>query len=77
MTTWLKWSTHQTNQRWLKLLQTLSLKAFEVAGDQEHKQVPVTEGQFEFVLKDENNKVVETAKNQADGTVNFEVSNLQ
>ena len=46
-------------------------KAFEVAGDQEHKQVPVTEGQFEFVLKDENNKVVETAKNQADGTVNF------
>ena len=26
-------------------------KAFEVAGDQEHKQVPVTEGQFEFVLK--------------------------
>ncbi|WP_247919603.1 Cna B-type domain-containing protein, partial [Streptococcus parasanguinis] len=24
-------------------------KAFEVAGDQEHKQVPVTEGQFEFV----------------------------
>ena len=46
-------------------------KAFEVAGDQEHKQVPITEGQFEFVLKDENNKVVETAKNQADGTVNF------
>ena len=46
-------------------------KAFEVAGDQEHKQVPVTEGQFEFVLKDENNKVVETAKNQADGTVKF------
>lgn len=46
-------------------------KVFEVAGDQEHKQVPVTEGQFEFVLKDENNKVVETAKNQADGTVNF------
>lgn len=46
-------------------------KAFEVAGDQEHKQVPITEGQFEFVLKDENNKVVETAKNKADGTVNF------
>ena len=46
-------------------------KAFEVVGDQEHKQVPITEGQFEFVLKDENNKVVETAKNQADGTVNF------
>ena len=46
-------------------------KAFEVAGDQEHKQVPITEGQFEFVLKDENNKVVETAKNQADGTVKF------
>lgn len=46
-------------------------KAFEVAGDQEHTQVPITEGQFEFVLKDENNKVVETAKNQADGTVNF------
>ncbi len=46
-------------------------KSFEVAGDQEHKQVPITEGQFEFVLKDENNKVVETAKNQADGTVNF------
>ena len=46
-------------------------KAFEVVGDQEHKQVPITEGQFEFVLKDENNKVVETAKNKADGTVNF------
>ena len=46
-------------------------KAFEVAGDQEHTQVPITEGQFEFVLKDENNKVVETAKNTADGTVNF------
>lgn len=46
-------------------------KSFEVAGDQEHKQVPITEGQFEFVLKDENNKVVETAKNKADGTVNF------
>ena len=46
-------------------------KAFEVAGDQEHKQVPITEGQFEFVLKDENNTVVETAKNKADGTVNF------
>ena len=46
-------------------------KAFEIAGDQEHTQVPITEGQFEFVLKDENNKVVETAKNQADGTVNF------
>ena len=46
-------------------------KAFEVAGDQEHTQVPITEGQFEFVLKDENKKVVETAKNQADGTVNF------
>ena len=46
-------------------------KAFEVASDQEHTQLPITEGQFEFVLKDENNKVVETAKNQADGTVNF------
>ena len=46
-------------------------KAFEVAGDQEHTQLPITEGQFEFVLKDENNKVVETAKNTADGTVNF------
>ena len=46
-------------------------KAFEVAGDQEHKQVPITEGQFEFVLKGEKNKVVETAKNKADGTVNF------
>ena len=46
-------------------------KAFEVAGDQEHTQVPITEGQFEFVLKDENNTVVETAKNKADGTVNF------
>lgn len=46
-------------------------KAFEVAGDQEHTKLPITEGQFEFVLKDENNKVVETAKNQADGTVNF------
>lgn len=46
-------------------------KAFEVAGDQEHTQVPITEGQFEFALKDENNKVVETAKNEADGTVNF------
>ena len=46
-------------------------KTFEIAGDQEHTQVPITEGQFEFVLKDENNKVVETAKNQADGTVNF------
>ena len=46
-------------------------KAFEVAGDQEHTQLPITEGQFEFVLKDENNKVVETAKNQADATVNF------
>ena len=46
-------------------------KAFEVAGDQEHTQVPITEGQFEFALKDENNKVVETAKNKADGTVNF------
>lgn len=46
-------------------------KAFEIAGDQEHTQLPITEGQFEFVLKDENNKVVETAKNQADGTVNF------
>ena len=46
-------------------------KAFEVAGDQEHTQLPITAGQFEFVLKDENNKVVETAKNQADGTVNF------
>ena len=46
-------------------------KAFEVVGDQEHKQVPITEGQFEFVLKDENNTVVETAKNKADGTVNF------
>ena len=46
-------------------------KAFEVAGDQEHTQLPITEGQFEFVLKDENNKVVETAKNKADGTVNF------
>jgi len=46
-------------------------KAFEIAGDQEHTQVPITEGQFEFVLKDENNKVVETAKNTADGTVNF------
>lgn len=46
-------------------------KAFEVAGDQEHTQLPITEGQFEFVLKGEKNKVVETAKNQADGTVNF------
>ena len=46
-------------------------KAFEVAGDQKHTQLPITEGQFEFVLKDENNKVVETAKNKADGTVNF------
>ena len=46
-------------------------KTFEIAGDQEHTQLPITEGQFEFVLKDENNKVVETAKNQADGTVNF------
>ncbi len=46
-------------------------KAFEVAGDQEHTQLPITEGQFEFVLKDENNKVVETAKNKADGTVDF------
>ena len=46
-------------------------KAFEVAGDQEYTQLPITEGQFEFVLKDENNKVVETAKNKADGTVNF------
>ena len=46
-------------------------KAFEVAGDQEHTQVPITEGQFEFALKDENNKVVETAKNKADGSVNF------
>ena len=46
-------------------------KAFEVAGDQEHTQLPITEGQFEFVLKDEKNKVVETAKNKADGTVNF------
>lgn len=46
-------------------------KAFKVAGDQEHTQLPITEGQFEFVLKDENKKVVETAKNQADGTVNF------
>ena len=46
-------------------------KAFEVAGDQEHTQLPITEGQFEFVLKDENKKVVETANNQADGTVNF------
>lgn len=46
-------------------------KAFEVAGDQEHTQLPITAGQFEFVLKDENNKVVETAKNQADATVNF------
>lgn len=46
-------------------------KAFEVAGDQEHTQVPITEGQFEFALKDENNKVVETAKNKADGIVNF------
>lgn len=46
-------------------------KSFEVAGDQEHKQVPITEGQFEFALKDENNKVVETAKNKADGSVNF------
>lgn len=46
-------------------------KAFEVAGDQEHTKLPITEGQFEFVLKDENKKVVETAKNQADGTVNF------
>ena len=46
-------------------------KAFEVAGDQEHTQVPITEGQFEFVLKGEKNKVVETAKNKADGTVNF------
>lgn len=46
-------------------------KAFEVAGDQEHTQLPITEGQFEFALKDENNKVVETAKNQANGTVNF------
>lgn len=46
-------------------------KAFEVAGDQEHTQLPITEGQFEFVLKGEKNKVVETAKNKADGTVNF------
>lgn len=46
-------------------------KAFEVDGDKEHTQLPITEGQFEFVLKDENNKVVETAKNKADGTVNF------
>lgn len=46
-------------------------KAFEVAGDLEHTQLPITEGQFEFALKDENNKVVETAKNTADGTVNF------
>ena len=46
-------------------------KAFEVAGDQEHTQLPITEDQFEFVLKDENNKVVETAKNKVDGTVNF------
>ena len=46
-------------------------KALEVVGDQEHTQLPITEGQFEFVLKDENNKVVETAKNKADGTVNF------
>jgi len=50
-------------------------KAFEVAGDQEHTQLPITEGQFEFVLKDENNKVVETAKNKADGTVNFKCVN--
>lgn len=46
-------------------------KAFEVAGDQEHTQLPITEGKFEFVLKGEKNKVVETAKNKADGTVNF------
>lgn len=46
-------------------------KAFEVAGDQKHTQLPITEGQFEFALKDENNKVVETAKNKADGSVNF------
>ena len=46
-------------------------KVFEVAGDLEHTQLPITEGQFEFALKDENNKVVETAKNTADGTVNF------
>ena len=46
-------------------------KAFEVAGDQEHTQLPITEGQFEFALKDENNKVVETAKNKEDGSVNF------
>lgn len=46
-------------------------KTFEVAGDQKHTQLPITEGQFEFALKDENNKVVETAKNKADGTVNF------
>ena len=27
-------------------------KAFEVAGDQKHTQLPITEGQFEFALKD-------------------------
>ena len=45
-------------------------KAFEVAGDQEHTQLPITEGQFEFVLKEGNN-TLETAKNKANGTVTF------
>lgn len=33
--------------------------------------LPLTDNQFEFVLKDKNNKVVETAKNKANGTVTF------
>ena len=45
-------------------------KAFEVAGDQEHTQLPITEGQFEFVLKEGDN-TLETAKNKANGTVTF------
>lgn len=33
--------------------------------------LPLTDNQFEFVLKDKNDKVVETAKNKANGTVTF------
>ena len=47
---------------------TLQVKKLFKEGE---TSLPLTDNQFEFVLKDKNNKVVETAKNKANGTVTF------
>ena len=55
-----------------KLLQNLVVKkAFQVAGDQGTYKTSDYRRSVQFVLRGENKKVVETAKNQADGTVSF------